>query len=163
MASQLPTFPRIVFTILEPLSLLSGAGGAILQPAWFISQQIPSPVPVESTEQSRLVAQQLGNCYFILFLVVVGVLSSTSELKVVRSYLLGLWIADIGHIGITALGLGYDHTLAVGQWNAVTWGNIGFTGRHLLSSCSSRSSCSSCRAASMASQTSSRRGGIALA
>jgi len=148
MASQLPTFPRIIFTIVEPLSLLGGAGGGIFQPAWFISQQIPSPGAVESTEHSRLVAQQLGNCYFLLFLIAVGVLSSTSELKVVRSYLMGLWIADIGHVGLTAFGLGYHHTLAVGQWNAMTWGNIGITGKHLLSSCSS---CSSCRAALMAS------------
>lgn len=57
----------------------------------------------------------------------VAVLYTTSELKVVRNYLIALWIADLGHIGLTAYLLGYDRFMAVGDWNAMTWGNIGAT------------------------------------
>ncbi|KAK4453512.1 hypothetical protein QBC34DRAFT_208741 [Podospora aff. communis PSN243] len=128
MASELPTFPHLVFTILEPISLLAGAFPAILSPAWFISQQIDSPVPVSSTAQAELVAQQLGNCYFLAFLLGVAVLYSTTEIRVVRSYLFALWIADISHIAITMFGLGYGATMAPGSWNSMAWGNIGVTG-----------------------------------
>src|SRR3954469_17494056 len=101
MASQLPSFPRFVFTILEPISLLAGAFPAIFSPSWFISEQIASAAPVPSPAAAQLAAQQLGNCYFLAFLVAIAVLYTTSELKVVRSYLVALWIADITHIAIT--------------------------------------------------------------
>lgn len=61
----------------------------------------------------------------------VAVLYTTTELKVVRNYLWALWVADLSHIGLTAYLLGYDRFMAVGQWNAMTWGNIGATVRSL--------------------------------
>ncbi|KAK0633265.1 hypothetical protein B0T14DRAFT_506267 [Immersiella caudata] len=128
MASQLPAFPRVIFTILEPISLLAGAFPAILNPAWFIEQQIDSPVPISTTAQAELAAQQLGNCYFLAFLLAVAVLYSTNEIAVVRRYLIALWIADISHIAITLFGLGYETTMAPGSWNSMAWGNIGATG-----------------------------------
>ncbi|KAK0655949.1 hypothetical protein B0T16DRAFT_398130 [Cercophora newfieldiana] len=128
MASQLPAFPRFVFTILEPISLLAGAVPAIFDTQWFISEQIASPAAVTSSPQAVLATQQLGNCYFLAFLLAIAVLYSTSEIKVVRNYLIALWIADITHIAITMFGLGYNMTMAPGTWNAVTWGNIGATG-----------------------------------
>jgi hypothetical protein len=59
----------------------------------------------------------------------VAVLFTSTELKVVRNYLWALWIADLGHVGLTAYLLGYDRFMAVGNWNAMTWGNIGATVR----------------------------------
>ncbi|PHH50553.1 hypothetical protein CFIMG_004542RA [Ceratocystis fimbriata CBS 114723] len=41
MASNLPTFPRIVFTIFEPISLIGGFLSAALFPAWFVNAQLP--------------------------------------------------------------------------------------------------------------------------
>jgi hypothetical protein len=61
----------------------------------------------------------------------VAVLYTTTEIKVVRNYLWALWVADLGHIGLTAYLLGYDQFMAVGGWNAMTWGNIGATVRSL--------------------------------
>lgn len=63
-----------------------------------------------------------------MFLLGVGVLHTTSEPKVVRNYLVGLAIADIGHIYATYLAMGWDAFVDVGAWNALTWGNIGATG-----------------------------------
>ncbi|KAI1772744.1 hypothetical protein F4818DRAFT_138537 [Hypoxylon cercidicola] len=130
MASQLPAFPRTIFTIVEPISLVGGFLGPFMNPSWFIASQLdaPSDIVVSSyDDNARLVALQLGNTYGLLFLLGVAVLYTTTELKVVRNYLIALWIADISHVGVTCWLLGYDKTLDVASWNAVTWGNVGFT------------------------------------
>lgn len=94
---------------------------------WFIEEQIDSPQLLQHNDNARLVALQLGNAYGLLFILGVTTLHTTTELKVVRNYLWALWIADIGHIGITAYLLGYDRFMAFSDWNAMTWGNIGAT------------------------------------
>ncbi|KAK3367032.1 hypothetical protein B0T24DRAFT_634574 [Lasiosphaeria ovina] len=129
MASQLPTFPRFVFTIAEPISLVFGAIYAIAWPDWFTAEQLGTPAAALTalTGHSRVVARQLGNCYGLAFLVAVAVLYSTSEPRVVRNYLVALWLADIGHVAISCLALGRDQALAVADWNILAWGNIGIT------------------------------------
>ncbi|KAI0894156.1 hypothetical protein F4806DRAFT_474079 [Annulohypoxylon nitens] len=130
MASQLPAFPRTIFTIVEPISLVGGFLGPFINPDWFIASQLDNPdvnhVPL-SDNNARTVVYQLGNVYALLFLLGVTILHTTSELKVVRNYLICLGIADISHVGVTCWMLGFDRTLDVGSWNAVTWGNVGFT------------------------------------
>ncbi|KAK3330921.1 hypothetical protein B0H66DRAFT_545245 [Apodospora peruviana] len=132
MTSQLPAFPRFVFSVFEPISILAGTIGAVFTPEWFFSEQIPaltntSAVNPPINANSRLVTQQLGNTYGVAALVGIAVLYTTSEIKVVRNYLIALWIMDIGHVVITYLALGHERAMAVGQWNAMTWGNIGAT------------------------------------
>ncbi|KAI1334699.1 hypothetical protein F5Y15DRAFT_283843 [Xylariaceae sp. FL0016] len=127
MASQLPVFPRTVFTIVEPISLLAGALGPLINTDWFIASQIDQPTPIASNENARLVALQLGNAYFLLCLLGLAVLYTSTEARVVRAYLLALWLADITHVGTTCWALGYDRTVDFMSWNAVTWGNVGFT------------------------------------
>ena len=78
-------------------------------------------------DNSRLVALQLGNCYGLLFLAAVAVLYTTTELKVVRNYLIALWVADIGHIAVCYVGLGLERFVDVASWNSMTWGNVGVT------------------------------------
>lgn len=97
---------------------------------WFVREQISTqgvtaviPVP----DHARLVAQQLGNTYGLLFMVGVAVLYTTTELRVVRNYLVALLIADVGHVGLTIVSLGLERFSAIGEWNAMTWGNVGFT------------------------------------
>lgn len=130
MASQLPAFPRVVFTIIEPISLIAGAVAPFISPDWFIEEQISAntaAAAIVHSDNSRLVALQLGNAYGLLFLLGVAVLYTTSELQVVRNYLVALWLADLSHIGVTVYLMGLDGFLAVGDWNAMTWGNIGAT------------------------------------
>jgi hypothetical protein len=57
----------------------------------------------------------------------VAILFTTSELKVVRAYLVALWLGDIGHLAFTSYGLGWDMSMSPLKWNATTWGNIGMT------------------------------------
>ncbi|CAK7208982.1 hypothetical protein SBRCBS47491_000282 [Sporothrix bragantina] len=130
MASQLPAIPRLVFTVVEPISLIGGCVPALFATNWFIREQIAealSAPAVALSDQARLVAQQLGNAYGLLFMVGVAVLYTSTELKVVRNYLVALLIADVGHVGLTIIALGPDRFAAVGEWNAMAWGNIGFT------------------------------------
>ncbi|KAI1116679.1 hypothetical protein F5Y14DRAFT_448837 [Nemania sp. NC0429] len=132
MASQLPSFPRTIFTVVEPVSLVAGCLGPLVDADWFIASQIDSGLasaaPASSfSDNARLVALQLGNAYGLLFLVGVAVLYTTSELRVVRNYLVALLIADVTHVGLTCWGLGYERAVDVAAWNAVTWGNVGFT------------------------------------
>jgi len=128
MASQLPAFPRLVFTVLEPISLLAGWLPAAFLPAFFMDEQLPKSLRIEHiTDHSVVVTRQLGNCYLLAFMVGVAVLYSTNEISVVRNYLVALWIADITHVLTTALALGYEGTVQVRGWNPMTWGNIGAT------------------------------------
>ncbi|KAI0803549.1 hypothetical protein GGR55DRAFT_682466 [Xylaria sp. FL0064] len=128
MASQLPTFPRTLFTIIEPISLVAGFLGPLVDTDWFIASQIDSSNAISSSsDNARLVALQLGNTYGLVFLLGVAVLYTSNELRVVRNYLIACLIADITHVGLTCWGLGYERTVDVAGWNAVTWGNVGFT------------------------------------
>lgn len=64
--------------------------GPLVDADWFIASQIDTAALPASSENARLVALQLGNAYGLLFLVGVAVLYTTSELKVVRNYLVAL-------------------------------------------------------------------------
>ncbi|KAH8882685.1 hypothetical protein GQ53DRAFT_444505 [Thozetella sp. PMI_491] len=127
MASHLPVIPRVIFTVVEPISLLVGAIPAILWPEWFVSEQLPSAVPLVTSANASLVAQQLGSMFSLGFLLAIAVLYTTTEIKVVRSYLFALWLADISHVGLTLYALGWEGSLDVASWNPMTWGNVAFT------------------------------------
>jgi len=135
MAAQLPYTPRIVFTILEPISLLAGFLGPVLSPNFFISTQLPQPYKLPADPTSVLLAYQLGNAYLLLGLLGLFILNTTSELKVVQAYLWALWLGDIGHIGFTLYAMGWEGTVAVGKWTPVVWGNIGATGFLFMTRC----------------------------
>lgn len=107
---------------------LSGFLPAILSPDWFTHEQLSSSSPLIAYPiASRTTTRQLGNMYFLAFLVGVGVLYSSSEIRVVKNYLIALWVADLGHMMITAEALGWEGTMNVSGWNAMTWGNLGVT------------------------------------
>jgi hypothetical protein len=109
---------------------LAGAVAPVVNADWFIAEQIKSRTLLSSNDNARLVAQQLGNTYFLVCLIGLAILNTTSELRVVNAYLWACWIADITHVGLTAYALGWDRSVAVGDWNAMTWGNVGFTVTH---------------------------------
>lgn len=111
---------------------VAGFLAAVLDPAAFIEQQVPQKDPAGLTDGAISVALQLGNLYLLLGFCGLAVFLSTSEVKVVRSYLFALWLGDIGHVAFSSYMLGADKLLRPVEWNAVTWGNIGFTVSLLL-------------------------------
>lgn len=106
---------------------MAGFLGAIYDPAWFVAEQIPSRDPVLVTEQSVVVAWQLGNLYLLMAFIGIAIYSSTTEVKVIKNYLFALWLGDVGHVGFSLYGLGSEMSLNLAGWNAMAWGNIAVT------------------------------------
>jgi hypothetical protein len=112
---------------------------ATLTPSYFITTQLPaqlyaSPAAkvvledvVAQNVSARLISSQLGNAYLLLCLLGVFILNTTTEIKVVRAYLWALLIADVGHVGLTVVYMGWSATLAVGSWSGAAFGNVGIT------------------------------------
>ncbi|KAI4149273.1 MAG: hypothetical protein LQ341_001364 [Variospora aurantia] len=127
MSTILPAFPRLVFTVIEPLACIGGYLAPILDTSFFAASQVPTITPTPLTSTTQILALQLGNCYGLIGLIAIGVLYSTSEPKVVRNYLIACAIADVGHLWVTYIVLGYANFVDVKSWNSIAWGNIGFT------------------------------------
>ena len=127
MAAIFAPIPRLIFTVLEPISLLAGFLAPLYNTSYFVSAQVPSAIPTVLTSTNRVLALQLGNCYGLVGLIGVGVLYATSEPKVARNYLLACAIADIGHLWATYAVIGYENFIDAGNWNDMAWGNIGIT------------------------------------
>jgi hypothetical protein len=111
----------------EHANSVAGFLGAVYDPAWFVAQQIPKEKPLVASENSIVLAHQLGNLYLGMCFVGLSLFWSTSEVKVIRSYLVALLIADAGHVGFTWYGMGSDRFFDVSGWNAMAWGNLGAT------------------------------------
>jgi len=116
----------------------AGFLGSILSPAYFIKSQLPPSAftnaqitvldsIVSKNATTTLLAWQLGNIYLLVGLLGLFVLNTTSELKVVKAYLLALWIGDIGHVGLTLYAMGPAASLDFASWNPIVWGNVAFT------------------------------------
>jgi hypothetical protein len=101
--------------------------GPFISPEWFISEQIAHTPLTAVTDGAKMIAYQLGNIYLLLAMVGIAVLYTTTEVKVARNYVVALWLADIGHVGITCYVMGYERTIDIAKWNAMAWGNIGAT------------------------------------
>ncbi|KAF4309597.1 hypothetical protein GTA08_BOTSDO02230 [Botryosphaeria dothidea] len=131
MASSLPAFPRFVFTIFEPISLVAGFLGPLVSPQFFAASQLATSKDAAEAHvlspTEHVLALQLGNAYLLLGMLGVFILNTTLDPPTVKAYLAALWLGDIGHVAITAWGLGLQGTLNFFNWNAVTWGNIGVT------------------------------------
>lgn len=111
--------------LFSPISV-AGFLGVLKDPAWFIAEQVQQPIPVAVSENSVVVAQQLGNMYLLGFFIAMSVFLTTSETKVIRAYLVALLLGDIGHIAFTCLALGKDRMLRPHEWNTMTCANVGF-------------------------------------
>lgn len=70
---------------------------------------------------------QLANLYLLFALNEALVLRSTSDLRVWKTVLFGLLLADLGHLWtVRQLGLDVYLPWNFARWNAIDWGNIPF-------------------------------------
>ncbi|KAF7156426.1 hypothetical protein CNMCM5623_010096 [Aspergillus felis] len=148
MSTIFPTWPHILFAVIEPITLYvltaiymfhfmqstdrHSIGGWAL-PFWdlkaFITDQIPGITGPEFIHPtSATLAFQLANVYGLLSILGIGICYSTTEPRVLRNYLYALAIADVGHIYVTYCCMGHDRFVDVMNWNVLTWGNVGVTG-----------------------------------
>ncbi|BCS05004.1 uncharacterized protein AKAW2_80805S [Aspergillus luchuensis] len=127
--SILPPIPYLIYGIFEPISLIGGSLYPHLDASSFILSQIPDNPDTTGTitPSSLSLAYQLSNIYFLLALLGVALIHSTSEPKVLRNYLVCLAVADLTHILAAGWSMGWERFVDVAEWNALTWGNVGVT------------------------------------
>lgn len=127
-SSSIPTPYRLLFLTLEPLSALLGAIYAhYLQPT-YLSLLAHQPIPASSIPaHTSVVLSHLANLYLVLCLNEALVLRATADLKVWRTFLFGLLVADLGHLwGCRQLGNGDGAVFwKVWEWNGIDVGNVG--------------------------------------
>ena len=117
---------KYFFLYIEPLSALVGAYYAFFQPQTYLElTHGNSSLIYEIPVSTQIVLAQLANLYLLFALNEALVLRATTDLTVWRVVLLGLLIADIGHLySVNAKGWSVYYNLIA--WNAIDWGNVGF-------------------------------------
>ncbi|KAL2020016.1 hypothetical protein VTK56DRAFT_8919 [Thermocarpiscus australiensis] len=122
---RLPLPYRLFFLLIEPIATLVGAYYAHFRQPTYLelthAVSAPSPVPLGTS----IAMSQLANLYFAFAISEALVLRSTSDLRVWKTLLFCLLVADFGHL-YTVRVLGPQIYWSVSEWNAIDWGNIPF-------------------------------------
>ncbi|KAL7792482.1 hypothetical protein V8C37DRAFT_380456 [Trichoderma ceciliae] len=123
-AFRLPLAYRLFFLFLEPISALVGAFYTQFRQQRYLELLDSATAPPEQTPLGTSVAMsQLANMYFFFAINEALVLRSTWDLRVWRTVLLVLLIADLGHLySMKALGPGIYYNVTA--WNAGDVGNV---------------------------------------
>ncbi|KAF2151013.1 hypothetical protein K461DRAFT_295109 [Myriangium duriaei CBS 260.36] len=127
-SSPFPLIYRLFFLYIEPVATAVGAYYAHYDQKQYLALTVPSYSPTSllaPSQVERIVLTQLANMYFVFALNEALVLRSTSSRQVWRTFLLGLLIADFGHI-YSVRTMGFDVYWRFWEWNAMYWGNLGF-------------------------------------
>ncbi|KAJ9642135.1 hypothetical protein H2204_002504 [Knufia peltigerae] len=124
--SALPTWPLILFGILDPLALVWGFATAILGPKQYYADQSPNAdlSSLTFTPQALSLTLQLGNV-FLLMVAIAITCCWTTHAEITRRYLIAVAIADLAHIYAAYCGTGNDVFWDFSQWNQMAYGNIG--------------------------------------
>ncbi|TKA52761.1 hypothetical protein B0A55_13395 [Friedmanniomyces simplex] len=125
---------RLFFLYLEPLATALGALYAFdafgLQTTYLhLTYPSPSSSPagllLNASTRESIVLNQLANLYLVFALNEALVLRATNDVHVWRVLLLGLLIADFGHLySVHAVGWGVYYQFWT--WSSMYWGNLGF-------------------------------------
>jgi len=121
----LPLPYRLFFLLIEPLATLAGAYYAHFDQQTYLTLSHAPSAPFTIPLGMSITMSQLGNMYFAFAMIEALVLRSTSDLRVWKTLLFCLLVADVGHLlSIRALGTQIYWNVAV--WNAIDWGNVLF-------------------------------------
>jgi len=125
--ATIPLIYQAFFLYIEPISTIVGAYYAWFQPQYYLDLTHPASAPgIFGVPLGTEVAlRQLANLYLAFTLNEALVLRATSDLRVWKTLLFGLLVADFGHLySCFPLGLSYYYDFQ--NWNAIAWGNIAF-------------------------------------
>ncbi|OLN80971.1 hypothetical protein CCHL11_10251 [Colletotrichum chlorophyti] len=122
---SLPLVYRLFFLAIEPISALVGAFYAHFRPDQYLSLTHAISKPEIVPQGTAIVLSQLANLYLLFALNEALVLRSTTDLRVWKTVLFVLLLADIGHL-YTVRSLGPSIYYNFTQWNAIDWGNVPF-------------------------------------
>ncbi|KAG9245193.1 hypothetical protein BJ878DRAFT_31602 [Calycina marina] len=121
----LPPLYTWFFLFVEPISALVGAYFAHFKQEDYLQMTHAASATGAISQSTSIVLSQLANLYLLFAINEALVLRSTPDLRVWKTVLIGLLIADFGHLySVKSLGLGLY--LQPWSWNAMHWGNIGF-------------------------------------
>jgi hypothetical protein len=125
--ANIPLPYLIFFLWIEPVATLAGAFYAWLRPTDYLqlTHAASSPGLLGLPTGTKVALHQLGNLYLCFALNEALVLRATSDLKVWRTFLLGLLIADFGHL-YACFPLGMTTYYDFANWNAMAYGNYLF-------------------------------------
>ncbi|CAN8097569.1 unnamed protein product [Discula destructiva] len=128
-AFSLPLLYRLFFLFIEPVSALVGAYYAHFHQRDYLLLTDPNTAYVLTTlpTATSIVLSQLANMYLFFALNEALVLRATSDLRVWKTVLFVLLLADLGHL-YSIKASGHDMYLPwnFSRWNAIDWGNIPF-------------------------------------
>lgn len=122
--AHIPFVYQAFFLWIEPFFTLLGAFYAFFLPQTYLdmTRAVDSIDPPVAT----LVAlRQLGNLYLAFAINEAVVLRATTDRRIWQALLLGLLIADFGHL-YSLYPLGFDIYYSVTKWGPMDWGNIAF-------------------------------------
>ena len=126
-AFKLPSFYTAFFLVIDPISALVGAYFAHFRPLDYLQMTHAASAPSYAATipvSTSVVLSQLANLYLLFTINEALVLRSTSDLRVWRTVLFGLLMADFGHL-YSLKALGSDVYWNVLKWNAMDWGKCG--------------------------------------
>ncbi|KAM0719782.1 hypothetical protein Q7P37_003915 [Cladosporium fusiforme] len=122
--TAIPSLYRLFFLYIEPVATAVGAYYAALDQQAYMHLTLPPNGTAVSTRES-IVLYQLANLYFVFALNEALVLRATADLRVWSVFLLGLLLADFGHLASVA-PVGWEVYYRFWDWNSMYWGNLGF-------------------------------------
>jgi hypothetical protein len=104
---------------------IAGFSTAFFNPQRYVDAQVPSAAtPPPLSPSQTVVTLQTGNMFLLLMGLAVLV-CFCSNARVVRSYLVIVACADVGHIYSVYVGMGPAMFFDVAGWNDMGWGAIG--------------------------------------
>ena len=124
MASALPTIPRYIFCIIEPVALILAFTITSVSPAYYVSGQSKLTSPLNLAPSETILTYQTSNLFLLIAIIELYVFHSTNDIKVAHALLTALWWGDLGHLGVTTWCMGWATLRNVGEWSLVNWGNL---------------------------------------
>ncbi|CAI0641837.1 unnamed protein product [Colletotrichum noveboracense] len=122
---QVPLFYRVFFLAIEPISALVGAFFAHFRQDEYLTLTHAISKPDVIPQGTTIVLSQLANLYLLFALNEALVLRSTNDIRVWKTVLFVLLVADLGHL-YTVRSLGPEVYYNFTKWNAIDWGNVPF-------------------------------------
>ena len=121
-----PAWYRIIYLYLEPVSTFVGAVYAHLYQETYLQLSHADSAPIGPPPVgTSIVLTQLANLYLLLCINEALVLRATTDLKVWKTFLFGLLVADLGHL-YSVHPVGSWVYWRFWDWNAIDMGNVPF-------------------------------------
>ncbi|KAL0938317.1 uncharacterized protein CTRU02_204927 [Colletotrichum truncatum] len=121
------SFYRIWFTVIDPLVLVVSAVGCVVSPAALLDGFIPATMSKPDPDHGFLF-QQIAALYLFMATIMIGVLRTSSDMKIWRTVQGGVLVVDIALLIIIYVSLDHQARLSPSKLRLQDYGNVLFTG-----------------------------------